>query len=77
MKGEILMRELSTGDVVLFGNETKNLFLIGTHHVSEWKNSSQSQAEFNKMLEEKKIRVFTEPMLRQLHTAVQYIDFKI
>jgi hypothetical protein len=77
MKGQILMRELSTGDLFLFATKTKNLFLIDAKHVKEWKSSKQTSTVLQKMLKDKKVRKFTRAMLEQLQRAVKHIDFKI
>jgi|GEM_PF-4416562 len=77
MKGQILMRELSTGDLFLFAAKTKNLYLIDSKYVKEWKASKQTPAVLKKMVEADKTRKFTRAMLLQLQRAVKHIDFKI
>ena len=77
MKGQILMRELSTGDLMLFAGKTKNLYLIDSKYVKAWKASKKTPAVLQKMLKAKKVRKFTRAMLLQLQRAVRHIDFKI
>lgn len=77
MKGQILMRELSTGDVFLFAANTKNLYLVDAKFVKEWKASTQTSSVLAKMVKAGKVRKFTRAMLLQLQRAVKHIDFKI
>jgi hypothetical protein len=77
MKGEIVMRQLSTGDFFIFAKSTKNLYLIESKHVGEWRKSDQSQATLRKMIRARKARRFGPQMLSQLQTAVSKINFKI
>ncbi len=77
MKGQILMRPLSTGDALLFSKNKKNLYLVSASHIEEWNASAKSAATLRRMMKADQIRRFTPRMLNRLQAAIQRINFKL
>ena len=77
MKGELLMRSLTTGDALLFTKSAKSLYLVDAKHAAEWNASSKSPAVLRRMIKEDRIRRFTPRMLKTLHKAISRINFKL
>ena len=77
MKGQILMRPLSTGDALLFAKNKRNLYLVGAPHIKEWNSSNKSAATLRRMMKADRIRRFTPRMLNRLQAAIRRVNFKL
>ena len=77
MKGQILMRPLSTGDALLFAKNKRNLYLVSAKHVKTWNSGNKSAATLRRMMKADQIRRFTPRMLAALQKAIKRINFKL
>ena len=77
MKGQVLMRPLSTGDALLFAKNKRNLYLVSAKHVNAWNRSNKSAATLRRMMKADQIRRFTPRMLAALKRAIGRVNFKL
>ncbi len=77
MKGQVLMRPLSTGDALLFAKNKRNLYLVSAQHVKTWNRSNKSAATLRRMITSDQIRRFTPRMLAALNRAISRVNFKL
>jgi hypothetical protein len=70
----LLTRKLSTGDVMVFNKESRDLVLISPSHAQEWERSKDKSAEFaKKMAQDNHATFFSRQSLDVLQSALAHI----
>jgi hypothetical protein len=70
----ILSKKLSTGDVMVFNKEVRELVLIPPAHAQEWEGTKEKSAEFaKKMAQQGHATLFTRQNLGVLQSALAHI----
>lgn len=72
----LLIKKLSTGDVMVFNKENRDLVLIPSAHAQEWEGAKEKSAEFaQKLVQEGHATLFTKQKLAALQDALAHIVF--
>ena len=70
----LLTKKLSTGDVMVFNKENRDLVLIPSSHAQEWERAKDKSAEFaKKMAGENHATLFSRQSLSVLQSALAHI----
>ncbi|HKH35701.1 MAG TPA: hypothetical protein VKA82_00755 [Rubrobacter sp.] len=70
----VLQRQLSTGDVLVFDEDTRDLFLIDSQFAETWDNTeSDPKAAAQRMVEQGQARYFDREMLGRIQAAFSNI----